>query len=87
MFYLRCLHWQAVLSLEKPNASESLSDNQNDPSSSNKIGENQNQPSPTSVLDAPFEDDTTNSTPDSSGSSNAGHSGKPIKKKTFSSVP
>jgi len=86
VFYLRCLHWQAVLSLEKQNASESLSNNQNNPSSSYKIGENQNQPSPTSVLDVPFEDHTTNSTPDSSGISNAGHSGKPIQN-MVSSVP
>ena len=79
MFYLRFLHWQDVLFLQKPHASQSLRNDQSK-GSSHKIGENQNQPSPTSVLDAPFEDDTTNSTPDSSGISNAGHSGKPIHK-------
>lgn len=72
------LSFRDVLSLEKPNASESLNDNQNNPCSSNKIGENQNQPSPTSVLDAPFENDTSNSTPSSAESFNAVHSLAPI---------
>ncbi|ONK70893.1 uncharacterized protein A4U43_C04F2610 [Asparagus officinalis] len=69
--------FREILSLEKPSISEGLSNNQNDPSSSNNITESQNQPSPTSVLDAPFENDTSN-TPSSCEIHNAGHSLAPI---------
>lgn len=72
------LPFRAVLSIDKASTIESLTDNQSNPSFSNKIGENLNQPSPTSVLDAPFEDDTNNATPSSSEKANAELSLAPI---------
>lgn len=51
----------AALFLEKPSTPEFLGNHEDSPKISDKTSQNQDQPSPTSVLDVPFEEDSTSS--------------------------
>ncbi|KAJ6821532.1 uncharacterized protein M6B38_256790 [Iris pallida] len=66
----------AALFVTKPSTPEFLSNHDSSPSTSGKISQNREQPSPTSVLDAPFEDDS--STSNSCETSGTGHPPAPI---------
>ncbi|KAJ6790780.1 Uncharacterized protein M6B38_248350 [Iris pallida] len=52
---------RAALFLEKPSTPEFLGNHEDSPKISDKTSPNQDQPSPISVLDVPFEDDSTSS--------------------------
>ncbi|XP_010933204.1 uncharacterized protein [Elaeis guineensis] len=61
-----------TLSPDEPRTYDSLSENQDKFRSSKNSGTNRDQPSPTSVLDAPFEDDANDDVPQTPDSANAG---------------
>ncbi|XP_008809662.1 uncharacterized protein LOC103721293 isoform X2 [Phoenix dactylifera] len=81
--YFSC---QATLSLEEPRTSGNLSQNQEKFRSSKNSGTNCDQPSPTSVLDAPFEDDANDNVVQSSESANAGQQQALSRSSPFESV-